>query len=431
MSFDWSMAFLSLAGGLILLIGAVLARIYEKTILAPATAMLLTWGVALVALAFLPLMGFYHLAVEAIFLYVLGASWFAFVAILTSWILSRYSRPFDHRPGVTADQLNYSRLLWLWAVVAVFAYPLAVLNVLSFGSDIVQISYNIRRAAVSGESILHPIVSNLFVLLGVLANIVLFGVIQKKVKLLSFIVLVLPLVVISLIVAGRSGLVSMILGWLVILVVFSDKLKLHYLAIPILFLLFVLYFGGVWVKKFDVEGQSAGNPVVVLADHIFGYLYQGPVLFSRYFTGEIDVQANWDFLNSACHMLSKLDLCTPKHQHADFASYGEFRSGNVYSMYFSIVPTYGVLGLVLVFGVYSIFLSIAFNMMKARKIFALVIYPAMFSAIVLSVFTDGIGYSLYWDLKVLIICGFLRLVFFERNKYRKPCFQISRGGFES
>lgn len=427
MSFDWSLAFLSLAGGLILLIGAALARAYEKTIFAPATAMLLTWGVALVVLSFLPLMGFYHLSVEAVLLYVLGAGWFAFVAILTSWILSRYSSPADHRHGVTADHLNYSRLLLLWVVISMFAYPLAVVNVLSFGSNIVEISYNIRRATVAGESILHPIVSNLFVLLGVLANIVLFGVIQKKVKLVNFLALVVPLVIISLILAGRSGLVSMTLGWLVILAVFSDKLKLRYLALPILFLLFVLYFGGVWVKKFDVEGQSAGNAVVVLADHIFGYLYQGPVLFSRYFTSEIDIQANWDFLNSACHMLSKLDWCTPKHMHADFASYGESLSGNVYSMYFSIIPTYGVLGLALAFGIYAICLSIVFNMMKARSLFALVVYPMMFSAVVLSVFNDGIGYSLYWIVKVLVMCAFICVAFSDRDNVRSSRSQIARG----
>lgn len=427
MNFDWSLALLSLTGGLILLIGAFLARRCEKSIFAPATAMLLTWSAALVILSFLPLMGFYHLSVEAVVLYVLGAGWFAFVAILTSWILGRYSSSVDHRSGVTADQLNFSRLMLLWAVVGVFAYPLAIVNILSFGSNIVEISYNIRRAAVSGESILHPIISNLFMLLGVLASLALFGVIQKKVKFFSFIVLVVPLVIISLIVEGRSGLVSMVLGWLVILAIFSDKLKLRYFALPILFLIFVLYFGGVWVKKFDVEGQSAGNAIAVLTDHIFGYLYQGPVLFSRYFTGEIDVKTNWDFLSSACHMLSKLDWCIPKPLHADFASYGDSHLGNVYSIYFSIIPTYGVLGLALVFGVYAMFLSISFHMMKARRLFALAAYPMMFSAIVLSVFKDGIGYSLYWLLKVLIICFFIRLVLVERRKIRKSVSQIRWG----
>lgn len=419
MIFDWNLAFVSLAGGLILLMGAALSRGYEKTIFAPATAMLLTWGGALMVLSFLPLMGFYHLAAEAVLLYVLGAGWFAFVAILTSWVLNRYLQPAEHISGGTADHLNYRRLLLLWAMIALLAYPLAVLNLLSFGSSIVEISYSIRRAAVSGETILHPIISNLFLLLGVLANVILFGVIQKKVKLMTFVVLVAPLVVINLIVAGRSGLVSLILGWLVILSVFSDKLKLRYLALPILFLIFVLYFGGVWVKKFDVGGHSAGNALFVLVEHILGYLFQGPVLFSRYFTGEINVATNWDFLNSACHIVSKIGMCQPNNIHADFANYGPLRPGNVYSIYFSIVPLYGFLGLILAFGIYSVFLSVNFYMMKAKSLFSLAVYPLMFSAIALSLFKDGIGSSLYWLIKVFIICLFLRLMFSERKfKFR-------------
>ena len=418
MGFDWSLTLLSLAGGFILLMSASLSWGYEKTIFAPATAMLLTWGAALVALSFLPLMGFYHLSAEAVLLFVLGSAWFALVAVLTSWVLSRYSKQsLRPRTAGTLDQLDYGRLLLFWAVIALFCYPLAILNVLSFGSNIVEISYNIRRASVSGDAILHPVVSNLFVLLGVLTNIVLFGVIQKKVKLVSFVVLVAPLVVISLIVAGRSGLVSMILGWLVILAVFSDKLKLRYLVLPVIFLLFVLYFGGVWVKKFDVEGQSASNAITVLADHVFGYLYQGPVLFSRYFTGEIDITTEWDFLNSACHMLSRLNICEPLPVHQDFASYGEARSGNVYSMYYSIIPGYGLLGFFLVFGVYSILLSLLFNMMKVRRILAVAVYPVMFSAIVLSVFSDGIGYAFYWFIKVSMIC-FLIKIFFSESKIK-------------
>lgn len=415
MIFDWHLAFLSLTGGLILLLGAALSRSYEKAIFAPATAMLLTWGGALLALSFLPLMGFYHLSVEAVLLYVLGSGWFALVAILTSWVSNKYSKPAEHFSRGPADRLNFSRVVLLWAIIAVIAYPLAVLNVLSFGSNIGEISYNIRKASVSGETILHPIVSNLFVLLGVLANIVLYGVTQKKVKLMSFVILVAPLVVISLIVAGRSGLVSMILGWLVILAVFSDKLKLRYLALPILFLFFVLYFGGLWVKKFDVESQSAGNALFVLFDHIFGYLFQGPVLFSRYFTGEINPETNWDFLNSACHMLSKLDFCKPLPQHQSFSQYGIARFGNVYSIYYSVVPIYGVLGVALVFGVYAVFMSVLFRMLKRISVFSIVVYPTMFAAVVLSLFTDGIGYSFYWIVKVSIICLFLRLIFSEKK----------------
>lgn len=411
MSFDLGLAFLSLAGGMALLIGASLSRSYEKTLVAPATTMLLTWGVALVVLSFLPLIGFYQLSAEAVILYVIGAGWFAVVGTLTAWLLNQYSRPANQFSRGIADPLNYSRLLLFWAVIAAFAYPLAVINVLSFGSDIVEISYKIRMASVAGESILHPVVSNLFVLLGVLANFVLFGVVQKKVKLVSFLILVAPLVVISLIVAGRSGLVSLILGWLVIYSMFANSLKIHHFAVPVLLLLFVVYFGGVWVKKFEVEGQAASSAVLVLAEHIFGYLYQGPILFSRYYTGEIDITSTWDFLNSSCHILSKISLCDPLPQHQDFASYGENRLGNVYSIYFSIIPKYGILALPLVFGFYSSALTVLFWYMKRRNVFSIAVYPLMFSALVLSVFSDHIGYSAYWAVKVLIICFFISALF--------------------
>lgn len=415
MFFDWHLALLSLIGGSTLLMGASFSRAYEKTVFAPATAMFLTWGIALVVLAFLPLLGFYHLAVEAVLLYVMGTVWFAFIAILTSWVLARPARVSAYSPVGPADKLNFSHLLVLWILIAIISYPLAIINILNYGSNMTEISYSIRRASVSGEDILNPLVSNLFVLIGVLANIFLFGVLNKKVKLLSFIILVVPFIIISLIVSGRSGLVSLILGWLVIFAVFSEKLKLRYLAIPVLILLFVLFFGGVWVKKFDVEYLSFRDAFFVMVEHVFGYLYQGPVLFSRYFAGEINIATNWDFFNSACYVLSKLDMCQPLQLHSDFAHYGYLRFGNVYSMYFSIIPHYGYIGLLVVFGVYAAFLSATYHKMKEKKLFSLVVYPAMFSAVVLSVFKDGIGYSFYWMIKVLIICIFIRLFFYDRS----------------
>lgn len=415
MGFDWNLALLSLIGGLTLLISASLTRAYEKTIFAPATAMLLTWGSALVALAFLPMQGFYHLSIEAILLYVLGAEWFALIAIFISWVLKRHTKQLLRKNSNSLDYLNFKHLYFLWIVIALVTYPLAILNILDFGSSITEISFNIRVASVAGEDILQPVLSNLLVLLGVLTNVILFGVIHNKVKLLSFIIPIIPLILISLIVAGRSGLVSLTLGWLVIFAIFSDKLKFSYLVLPIIFLLFTLYFGGVWVKKFDIEDQSVNNTIYILFEHVFQYLYQGPVLFSQYFINEINISTNWDFLNSACHMLSKIGICEPKQIHADFANYGPFLLGNVYSMYFSIIPEYGLLGLIFVFSIYSIFLSTLFYMMKARKIFAIVVYPIMFSAIILSVYKDGIGYSFYWLIKVFLICILIKFFFVKKT----------------
>jgi oligosaccharide repeat unit polymerase len=409
MAFDWSLCTISLAGALILFIAAIFSFRFEKTFFAPGTAMLTTWGSALFFLAFLPLRGFYHLSIEAVLLYVLGGIWFATIAVLTSLILNKYLKTTTCIDYSTTDNLNYTRILLLWTVISVFVYPLAVINILNYGSNIVEISYTIRRLTVNGERILHPILSNLFVVIGVLSNIVFFGVVQKRVKLEKFIILVLPFVAISLIVSGRSGLVSLILGWMVILGIFSDKMKLRYLIFSFSFLFFVLYFGAIWVKKFEVEGLSSGEILFVFFDHILAYLYQGPVLFSRYLTGEINIATNWDFLNSIHHILSKFNLGHPLPLHQAFASFGTHYSGNVYSIYFSIVPLYGFLGLTIVFLIYASSLAFIFEMFKNRMLFGLLVYPIMFSAILLSVYKDAIGYSTYWVIKVAFIYIFIKI----------------------
>lgn len=421
MAIDWLLSLYSLIGAFTLLGVAYLTKKVERTVVAPATAMLLTWGIALFILSFLPTLGFYYVSAQAVVLYVLGAIWFAVVALVTGGLLKSYSRKKDgYRVSGIIQTINYNRLYLACIVIAFTTFPLAVLNILEYGSNITEISYNIRRASLDGESILNPVVNNLFVVMGAFLTVVLFGVITGRLKISQFILVSVPYVLLVLVISGRSGIVSLILGWLTIVVVFSVRLKARYIIMPMSLLLGVIYLGGVWVKKFETEGQSLSDTVVTLLEHIFGYLYQGPILFSRFFENDIDIATNWDFLTSACHVLSKLGICTPNlSKHADFASYSMYNMGNVYSIYFSIIPHYGILGLIVVFAVYGIFLGSLFHYFKKMSVFCLIVYPYMFSAILLSPFKDGIGYSVYWQIKILLICFLISLVFSKRfNKYR-------------
>lgn len=415
MTFDWGFALMPLTGGITLLICAYLSKHYEKTVFAPATAMLLTWGVALTILSFLPLMGFYRLSAEAVLLYVSGAGWFAIVALLVAFILNKFPKKNETYQSLKLENLNYTHIVIFWSLASYTSYPFVYFEILSHGSNLTEISYNIRRLSVSGGSVLNPVLNNIFVVVGALTNIVLFGVIKKKVNLKYFLIVALPYLFLSLVISGRSSLVSLILGWLVIISVFSVRTKLRVFMLPIMLLLSIIYFGGLFVKKFDVEGKSGGDTFTVLLEHLFSYLYQGPVLFSRYFNNEIDIATNWDFLNSACHIISKLGWCQPYKRHADFANYGPEDMGNVYSIYFSIIPHYGTFSLFIVFTVYAASLAFLFHKLKSANAFAIVIYPLMFSSIILSTFKDGIGDSFYFLLKVSIIIYIINL-FFSKNQ---------------
>lgn len=416
MAINWLLSIYSLIGSATLLGTAYLSRRVEKTVVAPATAMLLTWGAALFVLAFLPALNFYYVSAEAVVLYVLGALWFAAVVLVSGKILKSYSKKTSsYIVPKSIKIINYTRLYVACIIISIIAFPLAALNILEYGSNITEISYNIRRASLEGEPILNPIVDNLFIVMGAFLTIILFGVVTNKLKLHKFIIVGIPYILLLLILSGRSGLISLVLGWLAIIVVFSEKLKIRYIVMPMVLLLGIIYLGGVWVKKFDTEGQSIVDTIITLLEHIFGYLYQGPILFSRFLTKEINIITNWDFLSSTCHVLSMLDLCRSNYsQHSEFTSYSLNEIGNVYSIYFSIIPHYGILGLIVVFAIYGVFLAILFYHFKRMSLFALIVYPNMLAAIILSVFSDGIGYSVYWQIKVLVICLLLSLFFTKK-----------------
>ena len=263
---------------------------------------------------------------------------------------------------------------------------------------------------------LSPILNNIIALVSIISNLILYGVTKKKVKLTTFLAAALPFLFFSMVVSGRSGLVSLILGWFVIISIFSNKIKLSTFILPILLLVLILFGGAFFVKKFDVENASLSDTLIIFVEHIFGYLYQGPILFSRYFDNELDIATNWDFLSSACHVASKFSLCTTLPLHAEFANYGPNFLGNVYTMYFSIIPNYGLYSLFPVFLIYSSLLTILFYKFKSSSIFAVILYPIMFAAIVLSPFKDGIGYAFYFTLKVIFFSSLIKFFFIETDK---------------
>ncbi len=87
MAIDWLLSLYSLIASFTLLGAAYLAKKIEGTEVALATSMLLTWGIALLILPFLPILGFYYVSAQAVVLYVLGTIWFAVVALVTGELL--------------------------------------------------------------------------------------------------------------------------------------------------------------------------------------------------------------------------------------------------------------------------------------------------------------------------------------------------------
>ena len=109
-----------------------------------------------------------------------------------------------------------------------------------------------------------------------------------------------------------------------------------------------------------------------------------------------------------------VQLCTPLPMHSEFNLYGDGLEGNVYSLYFSIFPGFGVLGVVFFIALYSAASTYAYLKAKQGHIFYMVISAYLYSAIVLSLFSDTFLPSLWFFMKVFVIVVFV-LLFFSKK----------------
>lgn len=386
----------------------------EKSLIAPATAFSLTWTCALFALNFTPLIGFYPLGSKATLLYLFGTILFSTTSIFTHYLYNNRKQSYRKNP-IQNRKINFKKLFIFYNLTSLVIFPLLALEMLKYGNNLQEISYNIRRLSIHSNLDISPLITN-YILFGYFCSILfIYAVFKNKLNRISVFTSLIPLLCGSLILSGRSGIVSLVLAWFFV-AVFIDKLDIYKFLKTLLSLIAILFLGAVLVNKFNINGLSFTETTIVFTKHIAGYLFQGPVLFSRYFEGEILVRENWDTLNSVCHILSKVDLCEPFPQHCDFAYYGEWLSGNVYSFYFSIIPHYSYLGCCIFIMLYSFLITVFYEKAKRGELYFLLLSAQLFSGIILSIFKDGFGSQFYLLIKFSFF--YVLLIIFFSKTYR-------------
>ncbi|MCO3709071.1 oligosaccharide repeat unit polymerase, partial [Pseudomonas aeruginosa] len=130
-----------------------------------------------------------------------------------------------------------------------------------------------------------------------------------------------------------------------------------------------------------------------------------------YYQGSIHLEPYWSPLNGFCSILATVGLCQKPPLHLDFYEYAPGELGNVYSMFFSMYPHYGALGVIGVMALYGMLCSYAYCKAKKGSLYFTVLSSYLFSAIVFSLFSDQISTSWWFYVKMTIILGILCFVF--------------------
>jgi hypothetical protein len=143
--------------------------------------------------------------------------------------------------------------------------------------------------------------------------------------------------------------------------------------------------------------------------------------------GTIDVAGRWDALSFFCTVGSKFGLCTPSELHLDFNAYRPDGAwGNVYSVYFSFYPNYGLLGVVAFMVFYGMW--IALHHERASHSLANTLVAAyLMSAIVTSIFNDLFLPALNLLIKAYLVGVLVPLVWRPRNAASRVTYAATLG----
>lgn len=418
----------------LLAVAAAARLLLQREWVHPGVVFPLHWGVMLMLVVAAAGLGFYPVAPQAAALFVFGALCFVGGALCGDGAarLSARSRAGSGADADPIQRIAFRRIAWasvLLHAVMIVPWWTETLAVADGATDLLQVGFQVRYRTVFGDAAYGSFVGNYLVLGLIIVPVLVIGAIRGRVSAWLVTAAALPWVGTNLISNGRSGLVTLTLGLVYLRLTAAKPLNLR--AVLTGFLLFLLVFGGgvLLVAKGNASvDDSLGDIGLAVVTNLSDYLLQGPVLFSRYFTNEVHVQSTWDPFVFGCSLLQHAGLCKMGELHQDFIEFADGRIGNVYTVFFSVYPTYGWIGVLAIVGGYGAWASFHHRRHRQGGSLGHTLWAAyLFAAVPLSTFFDGFGPTLNFLIKAAIVCALIQRFVVERRGPRRRADPGPRG----
>lgn len=403
-----------IAGLILVLMGLIAGRLLRDN-WHPSTVFPIVWGLGLWGGGIAHVLGFYLIESYALLLYIFGAAVFSIVGICVEKVCLS-TRRVQNEAGFFYRPLNGKRIVLVLCILHILVLPGVYFDLMKLSPDLAQAAYIARRSSVAGEAVLGWAASNYLQAGTMLIPLLVVCYLKKWCSASALALVVAPWALLILFASGRSGLIQLLIGLLFVWVVVRGSISIKAMASIGACFLLVLVGGAIATSKVNIQpNEGFSDLILTFYEHFSGYAFQGPILFSRYFDGDIDLNLYWDPFKSACHILSFLGACTPAPQHLEFREFAPGMVGNVFSMYFSIYPKYGVTGVAAFLALYSSISTYTYFKAKAGNIYFVMLSSFFMSSIVLSIFSDQISTS-WWFLIKLTAFIFLFCLLFEVRK---------------
>jgi oligosaccharide repeat unit polymerase len=372
------------------------------------------WGVVLLLIGGLgPLIGFYELQVSALAVFTFGTLMFVLGSLIGD-LITRHIEP--GRPQNIVERLNYVGLAQFAVLAHLVMIPLwwaDVKNITEGADSIFALAFELRYQAVTTNTTVGPLVGNYLLLGYILLPVLLVGALRKEISGWAVVAVGAPWVLQNLLTNGRAGTVLLFLVGTYIAIVMGRRIRIRVILASIVGFMALFGAGAILVGKSGIQADvPALDTAYLVLKNLVDYIVAGPILFSEYLSDKKAIVPSWDALVFPCQLLAKIGACTVPPQHQDFLDFGSNdQVANVYSVYFSIYPRYGIAGVTSITFVYGAWTAYHHSRNKDVLSFLhLVIGGYLFSATVLSIFSDYFFPSLYFFIKVVIFCFCLSIV---------------------
>jgi oligosaccharide repeat unit polymerase len=400
--------------GLILLLVSILAYGATRDKIHPGVVFPFVWAATLVIGSFLPLMDFYPIEGNALLIFLAGGIFFSLTSVVMHYLLKRQVYP--PRP-ISSPSLNSNYLVIFLFFTNSIVFYFAINDFMALGPDISRAAYMARHLSVQGEQVCSPIVSN-YMLFGLVSIPILTALLIKaKLNLAPYLIITLPWMTLILLFNGRAGLIRLLLALFFIYYLLVREVSLKSILFGCGAFVLIMLAGALAVNKSGIgSADTFADIVVVFVRHVASYTFQGPILFAQYFDGQAVVSPNWSPFRSIQHILSLFGLSPPPpFLHLEFNQYGGEIDmvGNVYSLYFSFYPNNGLSGSFIILIGYSVASTYIYMRAKSGELVYVLLSCYLFSAMVLSIYSDTFLPKFWFFIKLVVIVAILK--FFMRS----------------
>jgi oligosaccharide repeat unit polymerase len=395
----------ALVGFLIFLVLLVVNWSLARSLLDPAVAISAVWALTFLLLA-ITSEQFYGVSWTALLIYISGLAAFSLGAQLGKGIPLQAKRPATY--GARSDHL----ILWFLFIILLLGLPFYLGYIRQFTNTALFSStffLDVRRGMLSqsADLVRVPIVNNLVVLSSI-AAVMAFVLTEsgRRWRLLVAGIVALAFFY-NLLTAAKSGVLTLLVMLFVIHALQRGRLPKQ--ALLFVVGLFVVLFGVVTVQRARAIGGDIGSLTAMAhatLEQLARYVACGPIGFSEYLKNPQSVPPVWSpwrfFERTANYFGPYFDVPS---LHAAYLPIGDDLSYNVYTVFFSYFPAYGmvgVMGFMLVMGGIA---GAAYRRARQQRLFWQLLYAAIFYGVLASIFTEGWLLALNPIIKLAVVAA--------------------------